>query len=234
MTHKTVFVRVGGGVCDEENGNDNDNDNDNKSSNATTRWVRVNLWFVSHAPEQDPSNDNDSDSDSDSYCDCDCDFDNDTMTNQKRNFNLDQPHLPALSDFEASRDLVLFPSYSPSATPQNYIEPKTYHCLKLAYVLHDKLCMIKKKKSTEHSTTERERERERDRDLADAAYILSSHLASVCDEVRYIPMELRTSFVYSYNAMWPNDLMTDYFARVLWVGSGEEEEEEEGGEGSGD
>ncbi|EAA32505.1 hypothetical protein GE21DRAFT_5589 [Neurospora crassa] len=106
--------------------------------------------------------------------------------------NLDQSLLPVLEKFEQERDLVSSPLSS----------EKQYHCLKLGYLLHDKLCMIKS------SSTKRE--------IDDVTYVLSGHLAEVGD-VRSIDMELRTNFLNCYDALSPNDLMTDYFARALWL-----------------
>ncbi|KAJ4402999.1 hypothetical protein N0V85_005189 [Neurospora sp. IMI 360204] len=106
--------------------------------------------------------------------------------------NLGQSLLPVLEEFENERDLV--------SSPLSL--EKQYHCLDLGYVLQDKLCMVKR------SSTER--------DLADVTYILSGHLAEVGD-VSWIDMELRTNFLGCYNAFSPNDLITDYFARALWL-----------------
>lgn len=85
---------------------------------------------------------------------------------------------------------------------------KHYHCLNLRYILRDKLCMLTQKPPA--SSTERER------DLADVAYILTKHPDQI-GSISWIPIYLRKNFINCYDAISPNDLMTDYFAKALWL-----------------
>ncbi|KAK1777143.1 hypothetical protein QBC45DRAFT_443802 [Copromyces sp. CBS 386.78] len=97
------------------------------------------------------------------------------LLNQNQTLDQSLPLLPVvLSGFENERHLV---SFSTPLSHHTTLTSTTTHCLKLGYVLHDKLCMIKQQSSSSSSTEQQQR---RERDIADVAYMLSEqHLAEV-------------------------------------------------------